>query len=151
MTGDPQFLGQEKVCTKCGLPKDLLDFHREARNTGPVGAGRSSWCKSCVKLHKTTTEKLTRTRYQIDFNALWAKQQGLCAVCGTLMLPKGKNPMSVVVDHDHGCCPPNRSCGSCVRGLIHQRCNVILGASGDDLKLLHDAIAYLKRWREGLT
>lgn len=67
------------------------------------------------------------------------------------MLPKGKNPMSVVVDHDHSCCPPDRSCGSCVRGLIHQRCNVILGASGDDIKILGDAISYLTRWREGLT
>lgn len=92
-----QVLGLEKVCTKCGLPKDL------------------------------------------------------CAVCGEPMLPKGKDALSVVVDHDHGCCPPNRSCGHCVRGLIHQRCNSILGSSEDNLKLLDAAIAYLKRWREGLT
>jgi hypothetical protein len=146
-----QTLGHQKTCTKCGLPKDLDDFHKEARNCGPLGLGRYSWCKSCVREHKSTPERLNRTRYQIDFNAMWARQQGLCAVCAEPMLPKGKEPTSVVVDHDHGCCPPNKSCGSCVRGLIHQRCNVILGASGDDLRLLDAAIVYLKRWREGLT
>ena len=94
MAVEHQILGQEKTCTKCGFSKDLSDFHLEARNTGIVGAGRYSWCKSCGKMHKSTPERLNRTKYQIDFN---------------------------------------------------------VGFSGDDTKVLEDAAAYLKRWREGLT
>jgi hypothetical protein len=148
---DQQVLGREKTCCKCGLPKDLGQFHRESRNTGPVGAGRYSWCKTCVQLHKSTPERLNRIKYQIDFNAMWEQQGGLCALCKGPMLPKGKELTSVSVDHDHNCCPANKSCGRCVRGLIHQRCNMVVGYSGDDPQLLEDAAAYLRRWREGLT
>jgi hypothetical protein len=33
----------------------------------------------------------------------------------------------VHVDHDHRCCPGERSCGQCVRGLAHHACNRRLG------------------------
>jgi hypothetical protein len=32
-----------------------------------------------------------------------------------------------VVDHDHNCCPGRRSCGECIRGLVHGRCNILIG------------------------
>lgn len=36
------------------------------------------------------------------------------------------------VDHDHACCPGNRSCGKCVRGVAHQLCNQGIGQFDDD-------------------
>lgn len=33
----------------------------------------------------------------------------------------------VHVDHDHRCCPGDRSCGLCIRGLAHDSCNKNLG------------------------
>lgn len=38
----------------------------------------------------------------------------------------------IYIDHDHRCCPvppraQTRCCGGCVRGLVHFRCNTIIG------------------------
>lgn len=66
------------------------------------------------------------TRYRLreaDFLRLLAWQQELCP-CGAPFTGKPS------VDHDHSCCPSvtiAKSCGRCVRGLLHQRCNHLLG------------------------
>jgi hypothetical protein len=86
-------------------------------------------------------------RFNIDFGALWGAQQGLCLSCGGVMQRSGKQPDSVVVDHDRSCCPDRKSCGKCVRGLIHWSCNVMLGNAKDDPNVLRAAADYLDRWR----
>jgi hypothetical protein len=86
------------------------------------------------------------TKYRLDFDAMWKAQKGLCACCGEVMLPKGRTMDSVCVDHDHKCCPGKRSCGKCIRGLIHWRCNMVLGYVKDEPALLRSALAYLERW-----
>lgn len=57
-----------------------------------------------------------------DFAAMLAKQEGKCYLCGEVMLMK-----SIRVDHDYSCCPRNSSCPVCRRGLVHHRCNVLIG------------------------
>lgn len=108
----------------------------------------------CVRTYKNNrydAEKFKSARFGIDFNSLWARQQGLCGVCGEAMLPRGKEPDSVVVDHDHRCCDGQKSCGQCVRGLVHFRCNRVLGDARDNPQILELAAAYLRRWQESLT
>jgi len=51
----------------------------------------------------------------------------------------------LVVDHDHECCPDEKSCGKCVRGLLCNWCNRMIGMARDDPQRLRSAIAYLKR------
>lgn len=143
--------GSTKLCRKCGVPKAVSEFPREVRNRD----GLYSWCKKCASAYvcarqNAHPEKVKRTKYGIDFNALWSQQMGLCAVCGKPMLPKGKELTSVVVDHDRNCCSGNKSCGKCVRGLIHNQCNRILGMARDNEDLLQGAAAYVARWRAGL-
>lgn len=50
------------------------------------------------------------------------RQGGVCAFCGE---PPRKFRLDV--EHDHGCCKGNFSCGECIRGLVHRRCNSFIG------------------------
>ncbi len=81
------------------------------------------------------------------FAELLAAQGGRCAICGTGD-PKGNRVSTWVVDHDHRCCPGARSCGRCVRGLLCNRCNRVLGMFGDDPAVAEAAAAYLRRYTQ---
>lgn len=62
-----------------------------------------------------------------------AAQDGKCYLCGDILLPE---PRQSVVDHDHACCGPRKSCAACRRGLACARCNKILGFVRDDPETL---------------
>lgn len=74
-----------------------------------------------------------------QFNALLAAQDGRCASCGT----DEPNGNGWHVDHDHACCPGERSCGECIRGILCGNCNQGLGNFGDDPERLLAAVRYL--------
>lgn len=61
----------------------------------------------------------------------WADQGGCCYLCGDQM-EKDK----AVMDHDHTCCRPQRTCKACRRGLACHRCNRLIGQCRDDPELL---------------
>jgi hypothetical protein len=88
-----------------------------------------------------------KREYNVDFDALWEAQGGLCASCHRPMVRKGRESDSVCVDHDRSCCPGSRSCGKCVRGLVHRNCNLVLGYAKDDPEIIRSAIEYLEHWR----
>lgn len=83
-----------------------------------------------------------------DYTSMLAGQGGVCAICGSAD-PFGKG-RRFHVDHDHSCCPGQRSCGACVRGLLCGRCNPGLGAFDDDPDRLLAAAAYLLQTRNVL-
>ncbi len=76
-----------------------------------------------------------------SFDALLAAQGGKCAICG-ITHPGGRHG-TWHVDHDRSCCPRSGSCGRCVRALLCQNCNLLLGHAKDDPVILGLAIAYL--------
>ena len=67
------------------------------------------------------------------------EQSGRCYLC--------EEPMNGVihVDHDRSCCSGNKSCGRCVRGLAHQKCNQGIGQFGDDPYRLRRAADNLEK------
>lgn len=85
-----------------------------------------------------------------DYNRMLVEQGGKCAICGTTD-PGGRWGTNFAVDHDHSCCPGQKTCGKCIRQLICSPCNVGLGAFGDDPDRLMAAAAYLLSTRNVLS
>ena len=51
-------------------------------------------------------------------------QNYCCAVCGR---NRSEFKQNLAVDHDHTCCPGEKTCGKCIRGLLCPRCNMSEG------------------------
>jgi hypothetical protein len=68
-----------------------------------------------------------------DYNKLFEKQQGKCAICG-----KHQNELKrkLAVDHNH-------ITGE-IRGLLCGNCNKILGFAYEDINILQNTIKYMK-------
>ena len=74
-------------------------------------------------------------RYGLDkdqFEGMLREQNSLCLIC--LKSFESNNPAAV--DHDH-------ATGE-IRGLIHRKCNSMIGLSGDDPEILERAASYLR-------
>lgn len=74
-----------------------------------------------------------------------AAQGGNCPLC---LRPL---PAVPVVDHDHALEAlhghlSGRGCPRCVRGLLCDHCNKMLGFARDDTQTLYRAIVYLMAW-----
>lgn len=108
----------------------------------PLPHAGLGWCRAHYepfKLYKLTPD---------DYDALLAKQGGVCAICGVVPILDER----LRVDHDHACCPArSRSCGKCVRGLLCSLCNLMIGYANDDTRRLHRAIEYLDESRRART
>lgn len=79
-----------------------------------------------------------------------------CEVCGVDIVtpceprlghPSERRPL-LVVDHDHSCCPGNKSCGGCIRGLICHSCNVAEGFLRGDPQRAYALADYMDRITE---
>ncbi len=120
-------------------------------------------CPECVVGHREQTRQRrvddplehlrvnlwSRFRMTLDqYYALLEKQDGKCAICG-VSAPTDIRTSRFHVDHDHGCCPGRKACGSCNRGLLCHACNTALGNFQDDTERLARAIEYLTDWRSG--
>ena len=70
-----------------------------------------------------------------EFERLLNNQKGICPVCGLPFKEGGKR--RPFIDHSH-------ETGQ-VRGLLHHKCNSLLGFADEDIRILTGAIEYLKR------
>jgi Recombination endonuclease VII len=125
-------------CPDCG-ESDPKNFSKDKYR----GCGVRKVCKACWKLryydpdqHKQYKRKHKYGITNDQYDQMFAAQCGLCALCG---MPPGVGQYdSLVVDHDHD---TNQ-----VRGLIHGRCNSLLGNCLDDTSILIRAVHYLNRF-----
>lgn len=162
-----------KFCPGCKLSLSLDMFFNNVRRKD----GKDTACKPCVMARRKekrandpeghkAKEKVYRDRHKLNnpersreqfrashlkrlygltieqYDAMLGAQDGVCAACKAP--PKDKN---LAVDHDHACCPGKKSCGKCIRMLLCDVCNKVLGLTQDDPDHLTALADYLSRSR----
>ena len=132
-----------KTCMICNVEKKLDEF-------SPASRGIHRTCKLCrseqMRQHRKENPDTYRgyeykKKYKISldtYNKILEEQGGVCAICG------GVWSRSLVVDHDHDCCPGETTCGNCLRALLCGSCNAGLGWFKHDPKIMESAIRYIK-------
>lgn len=106
-------------------------------------------CDVCIDPIRHVAHQLKVHNVPHERAARLAQNPG-CDVCGTNILKRmprttGRARPFLVVDHDHRCCPSDRSCGSCFRGLLCMSCNSAAGFLRDSPANATALAAYLER------
>lgn len=121
----PQPKPGARICKGCGqtFPYTTEYFHFDKRG---YGAAR---CKPCMVAYNRTY--IVARKYGMTLADYQAALQGAhCAICGD----SGRR---LVMDHCHEL--------NVLRGVLCDRCNILLGSVQDDISILEAAIAYLRR------
>lgn len=129
--------GTTRVCTKCGIEYPFTSefFEKEKRR----GSGLGPRCKSCANKysreyyneHWGRVQCARRAGISIEeYNEMWARQNGLCAICGK------PDDRLLAVDHNHE--------SGKTRGLLCTKCNPMIGFAQESIDVLFSAIEYLQ-------
>lgn len=100
------------------------------------GSKATGYCLDCRR------SDYLESHYGIDihaWNRIFDSQGRVCQICGS----PNSSGNGWHTDHDHSCCPGEKSCGGCVRGILCQGCNSALSSFREDLDILSNAIDYL--------
>ena len=108
--------------------------HREelnARCRAYYAAHREAQVARSIAIYRANPDRtIARNRLQRyhltqeEYDAVLVAQGGVCADCGGLETRTFKGRvLALAIDHDHDCCPGQRTCGSCLRGIVCARCN----------------------------
>jgi hypothetical protein len=122
-----------KQCRRCERWLATSEFSTNKARRDDLTA----YCRRCER------DKALIHHYGITLEqheAMLAGQGGGCAICGG----PAKDGRPFYVDHDHSCCPGQRTCGKCVRGLLCGDCNLGIGYFDDDVARMRRAIVYLR-------
>lgn len=137
-----------RVCKNCNVTKSFDEF-------GYVKKSVRGVCKACraaeQRLMRITNpdwfrEQEYKKKYKItlkEYNSKLESQNGVCAIC------KGTWSRVLVVDHDHSCCPGEKTCGNCLRGLLCGSCNAGLGWFKNSPEIMRAAIEYINTAKAG--
>lgn len=160
-------IAEQKECSRCHTPTAIDDF--------PT---RCTFCKGCHAQHvreyskglyqddpqyaqkirernrawklanPNKAKRANLYKYNIsleEYDSLLNSQDGRCATCSRLF----DDLIRACIDHNHACCPGQRSCGKCIRGLLCNPCNRALGNINDALPVLKQMIVYLEERQYG--
>ena len=94
--------------------------------------------KNVLTIEEQRKNSMLKKRYGIslkEYNVLFVKQKGVCAICG-----RGPGKRSLHVDHDH-------KTGK-VRALLCSYCNTTLGNAEKNIGFMDRLIGYLKHYQD---
>ena len=110
--------------------------NRDRRNAGARERRRLTYDPAVQAVESLWTRHKLRPE-QVERRL--AEQGGRCCYC--------RRPLSIevaVIDHDHACCGPKKSCATCQRGLACSACNKIIGLAYEDPERLETVAANLR-------
>lgn len=127
-----------RVCNRCRENKPQSDYAPSAWDR----SGGFHGCRDC-RVEVNRSQRL-KSRYGItteEWQALFIKQKGKCAICKRLPRKvREDRRFPLVVDHCHDT--------GRVRGLLCDSCNVSLGRLGDNEDALTLVLEYVRNgWR----
>jgi hypothetical protein len=113
---------KERLCKKCN----------GAKSQSPSGTWYCRIChkQTCARYRVNNKMKIKSIAiaycYGLSsskYKAMLLKQEYSCAICSVKFTGKIKP----YVDHDHACCNGQKTCGQCVRALLCNSCNTLIG------------------------
>jgi hypothetical protein len=138
-----------KWCGQCSNFKKLDEFYVNDH----LYDGFSSACRECARSRQRSyaaknpeaaKDSRLKRYYNLSleqFYEMLRTQKGLCVLCKA---PVGVSKGDCAVDHNHECCPGEKSCGTCVRSILCNRCNLGLGSLRDSPEVLRRAADYVE-------
>jgi hypothetical protein len=144
---------EEKKAKKAAYDRVYQDKNREKKRAYDKAyclANREKKNAQSLEWFHSHPEKRFNTvlkgRFNINveiFNDKVIEQGNVCAISG--QPPSDK---TLCIDHDRACCPGNKSCGKCVRGLLHRKINAAMGLFEDNPEWLRAAADYIEFWKK---
>lgn len=152
-------MGITKICKKCKIKKDLIEFNKNIR----YNDGLQNECKDCTRIRskiyyknyikhikqykekakekiKNYQKEYRLRKYELTlekYNEMLKNQNNVCKICKN----DNKNGKRLAVGHCH---KTNK-----VRGLLCETCNRAIGLLKDDVQVLQNAIQYIKGDKNG--
>jgi hypothetical protein len=120
-----------RFCPNCKEEKNYKEFNSDVTRKD----GMRPYCRKCEAYYQRIYKMSTKYNTTIEeYDKMYEKQNGLCAICGKLPKLGGING-KLQIDHDHTL---NKT-----RGLLCYNCNHGLGCFKDSIELLIKAAEYL--------
>lgn len=144
-----------RECSACReyKPWSSFNLHKSGHN------GRKSACKPCcneaqrdyakanlAQVRRRHRDSQYRRRFGLSLEEVEARMEAVgnkCEACGTHKSETWNG--ALVLDHEHGCCPGENTCGGCIVGILCTNCNVALGALRDSSARLEGLLQYNRR------
>lgn len=133
---------EHKKCSKCKkiYPRSPVYFYKNKNRK----MGLDSWCKNCKSDYDHKRHKIYRYGISLNkVNELIFEQKNRCAICGqnfddifNIYIDK-LTIRSPRVDHNHK--------SGKIRGILCNKCNILLGMVKDNTSILLKAVDYLDR------
>ena len=144
------FDGFASICYDCRnvtrRPKERKRYAEDPEHRRKCREEAKKWYEENPGLANSRERKRRFNMTEEGFAQRLEEQNGGCAACGSkdTGAKRGSKNKNWHVDHDHSCCSGKKTCGKCVRGLLCQPCNLILGLAKDNPETLVKLSEYLR-------